>query len=544
MNGPEAVSTPHGATPEPHRRGLRRLTIVVFAGFLAVGVVLDIGVGQIVRDQEHRLLTERTGEVGELLSTAVAGTVQATLQGLASASQQPPSAFTRLSTAELAASRGSIVSIAVLARSGSDWVVRQSAGKQLAVGQPLTGAQLAVANGTGAVLHPGIIPAANGKTRLAVALGAPATAAGTLVYEEFAIDPSRSPAVTQTEPFHELNVALYAGNQPAASNLVIATTSSTPLKGHTASYPVPVGDSKWLVIASARHPLSGTLATSTPAILFLATVLIGLAMAVVVETLGRRRDYALSLVGQRTRDLQESLDRLGEAQQALVESERLAALGQMAATVGHELRNPLAVLTNSLFLIRSAVSGQADDRLRRQLDTADREVAAATLIISDLLEFSRPRVANPTSVDLSELLAEAVSVAPPPTGITVEQESMAGLHLTADRDQLRQVILNLLTNAYDAMPSGGQVRLGSRMIHGDVEITVTDTGVGMSAETQEQVFNPFFSLKIKGTGLGLAVSKRIVEGHSGSLSMVSEEGSGCTAVVRLPHASVATGAAR
>ena len=126
----------------------------------------------------------------------------------------------------------------------------------------------------------------------------------------------------------------------------------------------------------------------------------------------------------------------------------------------------------------------------------------------------------------------------------MEQEPAAGLHVVADRDQLRQVILNLLTNAYDAMPTGGRVRLGSRMVDEGVEITVADTGMGMSAHTQEHVFTPFFSLKIKGTGLGLAVSKRIVDSHAGSLTMVSEEGQGCTAVIRLPDASVATGAAR
>jgi signal transduction histidine kinase len=271
-----------------------------------------------------------------------------------------------------------------------------------------------------------------------------------------------------------------------------------------------------------------------PRILTLVAVLIGAAMTIVVEIVGRRRDYAVSLVDERTTELQDSLRRLEDTQQALVSNERLAALGQMAATVGHELRNPLGVLTNSLYLIRNATSTGADDRLRRQLDTADREIAAATLIVSDLLEFSRPRAANPTAVNVTDLLIETVSVAPPPAGITVEYDDSEVPTVMADRDQIRQVILNLLTNAYEAMPTGGTVRLAARVVKDSVEIAVSDTGVGMDEQTYARVFEPFFSSKTKGTGLGLAVSKRIVDKHDGTLTMTSEPGHGCTAMLRLP----------
>jgi len=202
------------------------------------------------------------------------------------------------------------------------------------------------------------------------------------------------------------------------------------------------------------------------------------------------------------------------------------------------------VLTNSLYLIRSKVSAASDDKLRRQLDTADREIAAATLIVSDLLEFSHPRTANPTSVDVAELLTEAATVAPPPTGIVIEQTDDLVPPVMADRDQIRQVVLNLLTNAYEAMPSGGTVRIGMRVVDDDVEVAVSDTGAGMDEQTREQVFEPFFSLKIKGTGLGLAVSKRIVETHAGTLTIVSQPGQGTTARMRLPLSPAAVGASR
>jgi signal transduction histidine kinase len=350
-------------------------------------------------------------------------------------------------------------------------------------------------------------------------------------------------------------VALYVGATPSPATLLLTTAAHLPLTGHVARSDVTVGGDTWLALATAREPLAGALLDNVPWLLGLAVLLIGLAMAALVEAVSRRRDYALGLVAERTTALQHSLGELERAQQALVENERLAALGQMAATVGHELRNPLGVLTNALYLIRTAVSATADDRLHRQLDTADREISAATLIVSDLLEFSRPRAANPVPVDVTELLAEAVSVAPPPSGIEVAAPDAADspdlTPVVADRDQLRQVVLNLLTNAYEAMPTGGTVRLAARAVAGDgegagpvgagaVEITVSDTGTGMDEQTRERVFEPFFSQKTKGTGLGLAVSKRIVEQHGGTLSLASQPGRGCTAVVRLPGSPVPT----
>jgi signal transduction histidine kinase len=384
-----------------------------------------------------------------------------------------------------------------------------------------------------------VIRLPNGQSRLAIAVGPPTTAAGTFVYEEYTVDPSRPLPIGSTQPFHELNAALYAATTPQASKLLLATTTKLPLHGTTASAPVTSGGSPWVVVVAAKQPLSGTLADEVPLILLLATLVIGLAMAAVVEGVGRRRDYALGLVFDRTSELRQSVQQLEQTQEALLASERLAALGQMAATVGHELRNPLGVLTNSMYLIRAATAGTADERLNRHLSTADREIAAATLIVSDLLEFARPRAAAPRAVDVADLLEETLSVAPPASGIAATIDDVAGLPpVLADRDQLRQVLLNLLTNAYEAMQTGGSVRLSAQLCGDGIEVTVRDDGPGMDEATAQRVFEPFFSSKIKGTGLGLAVSKRIVESHGGSLSLDSAEGDGCTARVWLPLARV------
>jgi signal transduction histidine kinase len=382
-----------------------------------------------------------------------------------------------------------------------------------------------------------IYQVAAGESRLAIAL---APSSGTAILIEYKVDPTKTTTLTQSQPFHELNVALYVSSRPDPHKLALSTTTHLPLAGPTSTADVTVGADTWLVVASARDPLSGDLAQQTPAFVLGAVLVIGIAITAVVEAVGRRRDYAMAMVADRTTALQRSLGELETTQQKLVASERLAALGQMAATVGHELRNPLGVLTNSMYLIRNKVSDTADDKLRRQLDTADREIAAATLIVSDLLEFARPRTANPVSIDVVDLLDESVSVAPPPTGIEVEVDRHPVPPVFADRDQIRQVILNLLTNAYEAMPNGGTARLSARQTGDKLEIVVADSGTGIDDETLSRVFEPFFSKKTKGTGLGLAVSRRIVEAHDGALTIESTPGRGCTATISLPLASVST----
>jgi signal transduction histidine kinase len=525
------------------RLQVRGLAVIVFAVFAIVAVGFFVGASRLSADTERRLLAERTAEIGGLLSSSVGTGLQSSLTSLATAAQQSRQTdFTRIAQNQLTS--GSVAGIALVAHRGPSWVVQTSVGKALVPGQTLTGSRLSLVESAGGKIRSDVFVVSAGQSRLGVVLGPPVAPSGTVVYQEFAVDPARPAQVTQSQPFHELNVALYVGTRPVAAKLILSTTRDVPLRGRVASGPVTAGDSTWLVVASARQPLAGTLASSVPKILLLAVLLIGIAMTAVVESVSRRRDYALTLVAQRTASLQESLGQLEQTQQALVANERLAALGQMAATVGHELRNPLGVLTNSLYLIRSTVSANADDTLRRQLDTADREISAATLIVSDLLEFARPRTANPTNFDVADLLAEAISVAPPPSGISIEQDDDQVPPIAADRDQIRQVVLNLLTNAYEAMPSGGRIRIGARVLDDAVEVAVSDTGVGMDEQTRGQVFEPFFSLKVKGTGLGLAVSKRIVEAHCGTLTMTSQQGQGCTAVMRLPLTPAGVGAGR
>jgi len=521
---------------------LRRVTWLVLAVFVAAAIGAYLFADRLSSQQERRLLDERTSEIGLTLSGSVGTTLQGSLSVLAAAATQSTERFSAVAAQTTAA--GNNATVALMTPDGTSWVVRAAAGPAFSANQTVTGSRAAFLAAVNGKIHTDVLRISGHDAILAAAIGPPTAPAGTIVYLEAPVRPTQQQTVTSSQPFHELNVAVYVGSHADPAKLLLTTASNLPLRGMVSTNTFAVGADTWLVAATARQPLAGTLTSNMPAILLIAVLLIGLAMTALVEAVSRRRDYAIELVEERTAALRESLIQLEQAQQAVVANERLAALGQMAATVGHELRNPLGVLTNSLYLIRRATSGTADDRLNRQLDTADREISAATLIVSDLLEFSRPRAANPISVDVQELLAEAVSVAPPPTGIRVEQVDGGVPPVVADRDQIRQVVLNLLTNAYEAMPEGGTVTIGSRKAEDTVELFVADTGTGMDEQTRAQIFEPFFSKKIKGTGLGLAVSKRIAESHGGALSIASEEGRGSTAVLALPLLRAGVGAAQ
>lgn len=243
-------------------------------------------------------------------------------------------------------------------------------------------------------------------------------------------------------------------------------------------------------------------------------------------------------VRRRNQELKSALDELRSTQAALVQSERLAAVGRLAANVAHELRNPLMVMRNTTyFLDRLAVEGKLDspEVLRRYLTKIDAEIDRQSKIINDLLFFSRNRPRQLAEVDLNALLVETLMRVPLPESVQVIKDFCPSLDmLRADGDQLQQVFINLITNAVHAMPEGGTLTLITQTDGSNAVVHVRDTGVGISPTNQAQLFQPFFTTKEKGIGLGLTVSKSLVEGHRGAISVMSEEGHGTTFTVQLP----------
>ena len=226
---------------------------------------------------------------------------------------------------------------------------------------------------------------------------------------------------------------------------------------------------------------------------------------------------------------------------SLVDHERLAAVGEMASAVGHELRNPLTAISNALFLIRASLPDALDPETERHLRLAEQETTRAASITEDVMAFVRPRHAVAARIDVSEVVAAALAAAPPPQGVRVEKD-LAGVKLFADRDHVVEVLTNLLSNAYEAMPTGS-VTVRARLERGWVVLSVGDTGPGMEKTVRDRVFEPFFTTRHRGTGLGLAIVRRLVEDQGGAVEVVSAPGEGATFVLRLPAAPAAPGEA-
>jgi len=246
-------------------------------------------------------------------------------------------------------------------------------------------------------------------------------------------------------------------------------------------------------------------------------------------------DEALPEAGwteERTRLAHRAVDRICDLELALMleayrgayirqirASERLATLGQLAATIGHELRNPLAVIDTSIHLLRRQTEGQP--RAVRHLDRILEQTGVSNRIIADLLELARDRDPTRESIALPKLIEDAVATLPLAAGVTVDVDVDPELPPAwVDASQLRQVVLNLVTNAVQAtaLAGGGRVLVEAReRPEGALVLRVLDDGPGMTPETEARLFEPLFTTKSRGVGLGLALCKRIVEKHRGTI---------------------------
>jgi two-component system, NtrC family, sensor histidine kinase HydH len=242
---------------------------------------------------------------------------------------------------------------------------------------------------------------------------------------------------------------------------------------------------------------------------------------------------------------------LEEANESAVRMERLAAVGQLAASVGHELRNPLAAVRNAHAYIQRRLdksgAAEGDERVKQFLGIMDRELEATAKIISNLLDFARVREPKRVPCPLLPLIEEAVTLlSPVDDRIEIRVEVPDDLPVPElDRDQFRQVFVNLVQNAVEAIPAQRAGRIVVRAVGGHDapwQIVVEDNGSGMASSVARKVFQPLYSTKTKGTGLGLAVVSGIIERHGGTIGVESEEGRGTCFRLELP-ARVASQAA-
>jgi PAS domain S-box-containing protein len=238
-------------------------------------------------------------------------------------------------------------------------------------------------------------------------------------------------------------------------------------------------------------------------------------------------------------DTKRALTEIREAQDAKIRNERLAAVGQLAASIGHDIRNPLAAIRNAFYLVNRRVLASElgqDPRIVQFAQIIDKELHACNKIITDLLDFARERPPALAPCPLAELVADAISVVPAPKHVTVTANVPETLPVPQlDRDQFRQVLVNLVQNAAEAIPQTrlGSVHVTARAGEGELRVEVADDGDGIPAEIQQKIFEPLFTTKAHGTGLGLAIVNNIVTRHGGTLQLRSAKGAGTTVTIRL-----------
>jgi signal transduction histidine kinase len=232
-------------------------------------------------------------------------------------------------------------------------------------------------------------------------------------------------------------------------------------------------------------------------------------------------------VETRTRELQ-------QAQEKLLRQEKLAILGQLAGSVGHELRNPLGVIDNAVYFLR-AIQPDAAPQIHKYLGIIEKEIHIAEKIITDLLDFARVQSAERQAVKVPDLAASVLQRYPLPEGVALHLDFPANLPLAfADPQHIEQVIGNLVLNALQAMKAGGRLTIEASASTEEIFIRVADTGEGIAPENMARLFEPLFTTRPKGIGLGLAVCKKLAEANGGRVAVESELGVGSTFTLIVP----------
>lgn len=222
----------------------------------------------------------------------------------------------------------------------------------------------------------------------------------------------------------------------------------------------------------------------------------------------------------------------------LKKAERLAAIGETAGMVGHDIRNPLQAMISDVYLLKEAVVAMSDSKSKQDafesLDSIENSIGYINKIVADLQDYYKLLKPEHININLYELTLNAFRSLNIPYNVQYSFEIDPSIRLKSDPLLISRILTNLITNAIQAMPNGGKLLVGAYRIGGNASIEVTDTGVGIPEHVKDKLFTPMFTTKAKGQGLGLAVVKRLVEALNGSIVFESQEGKGAKFIIKLP----------
>lgn len=239
-------------------------------------------------------------------------------------------------------------------------------------------------------------------------------------------------------------------------------------------------------------------------------------------------------VERRTQQLKDTLRQLRGTQDELVRKEKLATLGQLASSVGHELRNPLGVMSNAVYFLKMVLK-DVPPTVTEYLDILKHQIILSEKIVSDLLDFSRIKPPQTETVSVRDLVQAQLDRVGSTEGIEIVTAMPGDLApVRIDRVQVGQVLFNLLTNAVQAMEQGGTLKVSASGEDGLVRLAVEDTGTGIAPDQLEKIFDPLFTTKARGIGLGLSVARSLARANRGDIAVTSVVGRGSTFVLTMP----------
>jgi PAS domain S-box-containing protein len=227
---------------------------------------------------------------------------------------------------------------------------------------------------------------------------------------------------------------------------------------------------------------------------------------------------------------------LRKAHESLIRKEKLAVLGELAGSVSHELRNPLGVIKNAIYFFKMRMHTFDDEEVKENIELINKEITTANKIIYDLLDFTRDKSPVRLEVNLNQLVQEMLSKSPIPDTVRVLKDLAEFMvPIAIDPTQIAQVFSNLIENALQAMGEGGTLRVATRADNTTVAVIFTDNGCGIPQDNLEKIFDPLFTTKTKGIGLGLVIAKNLVEANGGTVTVKSDGRSGTTFTVLFPR---------
>jgi len=301
--------------------------------------------------------------------------------------------------------------------------------------------------------------------------------------------------------------------------------------------PLRTPEGRIVGILSMDDPVDGrkpTRKSLTPLELFLHQAAIVIENAQLIGSLREAREQLEAYAGQLEKKVEERTCELKKSQEKLLKAQRLAVIGELAGMVGHDLRNPLTGIAGAAYYLKKRLSSGMDKKTKEMLELIENNIVYSNKIINDLLDYSRELKLDLTVADPKSIVGKSLSLVKIPKNVHVIDLTENKPKMNVDVGKMKRAFVNIIRNSVDAMPKGGTLTIKAKKLDGNVEFVFSDTGIGMSKKNIEKLWTPLFTTKAKGMGFGLAICKRVIEAHGGSISVKSARAKGTTFTMTIP----------